>query len=557
MNAPPSPHSKAPAFLPDAIAGISIAGLLLPEAVAYAGIGNLPPQSGLIALLAGLFCYALVGRSRFAIVSATSSSAAVLAAACASLAGSDGDLRLALAAGLVAVSGAYFVLAGIARLGAASNFIAKPVLRGFTFGLGLVIIIKQLPKVTGIDPANSDVFRFALELFVRIGSWSLHGVALCAGALALLFALSRFKRLPAALIVIVLGIAVGHTPYVHGHALALVGPIDMRLAAPSLPHLTGAQWLRLGELAVALTFILYAESYGSVRGFALKHGDAFFPNRELVALGVANLASGLFHGMPVGAGYSATSANEAAGARSRLAGAVGGGVILLVILALLHYVSYTPEPVLAAIVMHAVGHTLRLETFRPYFHWRRDRIVILAAVAAVLLLGVLDGLLAAVGVSLLMTLRELSEPRLTVLGRVGDGHDFLGVSSHPEARPVPYLLIVRPEAPLFFANADRMLALVRKRMADYGRGELTAVVLSLEESPDLDGTSVEALADLAREVAARGVRLVLARLKDPVIDVLTRAAIPELPGPALVKLSVDDAVLEALRPAADHRTAAP
>jgi MFS superfamily sulfate permease-like transporter len=326
----------------------------------------------------------------------------------------------------------------------------------------------------------------------------------------------------------------------------LVGAIHLQLQAPSLPQLSSSEWLRLGELAFALLFVLYAESYSSIRSFALKHGDGFSANRELVALGVANLASGLFQGMPVGAGYSGTSANEAAGAQSRLAAWIAALIVLAIVLTLLPYVALTPEPILAAIVINAVSHTLKPGALRPYFRWKRDRVVALAAIAAVLLLGILDGLLAAVGVSLLMTLRDLSIPKVSVLGRLSQSHDFVDVVAHPEAKQTPGLLIVRPEEPLFFANVDRMFTFIRQRIEAAEGKTIHTIILSLEESPDLDGTCIEALEEFAGYLRERGIKLLLARLKDPVLDVLGHAAIPGLSPSELKNWSVDDAVEAAL-----------
>jgi high affinity sulfate transporter 1 len=536
------PPIAAPALLPDFIAGLSIAGLLVPEAVAYSGIATLPPQYGVIALLAGLICYGLIGKSRFAVVSATSSSAAVLAAATIALAGGDTNLKLALATGLVILTGAFFVAAGLARLGAISDFIAKPVLRGFAFGLAIVIILKQLPKILGVTSHYGDLPRYAFDLLRQVESWNPAGVATGTVAVIILFVLRPHPRIPASLLAIVLGIAAQWLFGLDHHGVALVGSIHLALQMPALPQLAWSEWLRLGELAFALLFVLYAESYSSIRGFALKYGDSFSPNRELAALGVANVASGLFQGMPVGAGYSGTSANEASGAQSKLAAWFAALVVLTIVLTLLPYIALTPEPILAAIVINAVSPTLNPAGLRLYFRWRRDRIVALAAVAAVLLFGILDGLLAAVGFSLLMTLRDLSEPKVSVLGRLGAGHDFVSLASHPEASIVPGLLIVRPEEPLFFANADRMFTFIRQRIESAGNTAIHTVILSLEESPDLDGTCIEALEEFSKYLTERGVGLLLARLKDPVLAVLGHAAIPYLPPSALTNWSVDDAV---------------
>ncbi|GAB3629967.1 membrane protein [Pandoraea terrae] len=525
----------------DIVAGCSIAGLLLPEAVAYAGIGNLPPQAGLIGLLVGLVVYGLAGTSRFAVVSATSSSAAVLAAATLSMDVAGGSLRLALAAGLVMLAGLFLLIAGLARLGGITDFIAKPVLRGFTFGLAATIILRQIAGVAGVKSGYNDLPRFAYQLLQEVGAWNLRALAVCLAAVVLLFAVKRWRRVPGAMVVIVLGIASAYVVDLPRYGIHEVGAITMPHVTLGLPDLSRVQWLRLGELAVAMVLIIYAESYGSIRSFALKHGDPTSPNRDLMALGIANLGSGALYGMPVGAGYSATSANEAAGAQSRLAGGCAAVLIALIVALLLPQLARTPEPVLAAIVIHAVSHTLTLDAFRPYWIWRRDRLLVVAACVAVLLLGVLHGLLTAIGISLALTLRKFSEPKVSQLGRLGDGHDFVDVAAHPEARTVPGILIVRPEAPIFFANAERVLAHVRQMRAEAEEG-IHTVIISLEESPDVDGSTIEALRTFAADVAASGQRLLLVRLKPPVLDVLSRAASDALTRDALHDLSVDQCV---------------
>lgn len=525
----------------DALAGLSIAGLLLPEAVAYSSIGNLPPQAGVIALFAGLLCYGLFGRSRFAIVSATSSSAVVLAAATTSIAHGDAGLRLTLAIALVMITGLFFLLAGLARMGNVTDFIAKPVLRGFAFGLSIVIVVKQCASVVGVHPPNGDMLRFVPTLLDRIADWNPVGIAVGATALALLFLLARIRYVPGGLIVIVLGIAAGQWLNLQQYGVALVDTIQLNLTMPTLPLLSRSEWLRVGELGFAMVMILYAESYGSIRSFAVKHGDTVSPNRDLLALGASNLLSGLFHGMPVGAGYSATAANEAAGAQSRLASWIAALTVLAIVLTVLPSIALTPQPVLAAIVIHAVGHTLNPAIFRPYFRWRRDRLVVIAAVIGVLVLGVLDGLLAAVGISLMLLLQRFSESTITVLGRLGDGHDYVNTALHPEAQPVAGILILRPDEPLFFANVERIL-LQARRTIGAAEPSMHSVILSLEESPDLDSSSLEALHDFSLFVASRNKRLLLARLKDPVIDLLQRVAPADLAAASFSALSVAEAV---------------
>jgi MFS superfamily sulfate permease-like transporter len=521
-------------------AGLSIAGLLLPEAVAYSGIAGLPPQAGVIALFAGLLAYGLLGTSRFAIVSATSSSAAVLLAATASMAGTSPQQRMLLAVGIVLLTGLFFVVAGLARLGAVSNFIAKPVLRGFALGLALTIVVKQIPHAVAFQPVHGDLPRFAWELVSGWRHWNAAGLAMAVAALLLMRALARWRGLPAALLVIAAGIALDASGWCERWGIAAVGPIRLDFSNPGIPSLSRAEWLRLGELAFAMALILYAESYGSIRTFALRHGDRVDANRDLMALGAANLLSGVFHGMPVGAGYSATSANEVAGAQSRAAGLVACAVVGLAVWLLLPWIESTPEPLLAAIVIHAVGHTLNPAALRPYFAWRRDRLIVVLAFVAVLALGVLDGLLLAIAASLLMLLQTLSRSHVSWLGRLADTHDFVDVARHPDAVVPAGLLIARPEAPLFFGNADPVFAAIRERLRTLGSP--TGVVLSLEDSADLDATSVEALCDFAVRLHQDGVPLVLARVKDPVRDLLARVASPALPPACYAGWSVDDAV---------------
>ena len=538
------PATDSPAATPtwhlDLVAGLSIAGLLLPEAVAYSGIAGLPPQAGVIALFVGLATYGLLGRSRYAIVSATSSSAAVLAAGTLALAGADSVSRAAMGATLVLLAGVCFLIAGVARLGGLSHLIARPVLRGYTFGLAFVIALKQLPHLLGVADMHGDFVPKLLVQLVAAAS-QLKPATAGAGVLALLllFASERLRRVPGSLLVIALGVAA--SAWLEARGVALTGNIELAhaLGWPTWP--SSGQWLPSVELAAALLLILYAESYSSIRGFALKHGDPVQPNRDLLVLGVANVVSGVLHGMPVGAGYSATSANDAAGARSRWSGLIAAAAVLVLVLFALRWIERIPQPVLAAIVIHAVSKSLRLAIFAPYLRWHRDRLVALAAVVAVLSLGILDGLLFAIAFSLVMLLRQLATPRLSVLGRLADGHDFVSIAQHPEAKEPPGMLIVRPEEPLFFANAETVLAQARQHVE--AQSGLRRVVLSLEESPDLDGTVLEALADFVAWLAARGIELRVARLKDEARDALQRMALPQLPTQALQDWSVEDAVL--------------
>ncbi len=528
---------KTTASPADLLAGLSIAGLLLPEAVAYSGLASLPPQAGVIALFAGLTCYGLIGRSRFAIVTATSSSAAVLASATLFLGGTDPLLRAAFAAFLVIGTGLAFVLAAGLRLGAISSLIARPVLRGYTFGLALVIVVKQWPHLVGLHTHSTGFFSLLLEIAHSFAAWHLASLACGLVALAGLFALERLPRVPGALVVIIASIAAAGALAARG--VALTGPIRLALGLPTFVLPPGTHWLALVEFSLALMFILFAESYGSIRTYALKHEDPVQPNRDLLALGVANIVSGLLQGTPVGAGYSGTSANDAAGAVSRFSGLCAAAVVGVLVLLFLPWIERIPEPVLAAIVIHAVSKSLRLSVFANYFRWQRDRTIAIASVLAVMFLGVMNGLLAAIVFSIAMLLRSLAKPRVAVLGKVG-GHDYVSTARFPHALTPADVLVIRPEEPLFFANAEPILTQVRALAL--GQPAAKLLVLSLEESPDLDSTALETLAEFCTWFAARGGEVRVARLKESAREALLRAGVAQLHAGTLDYSSVDDAV---------------
>ena len=525
---------------PDLVAGLSVAGLALPEALAYAGIAGMPPLAGLVAAILGLSCYALLGTSRYAIVTATSSSAAVLAGALHSIPGIGAAQSIAFAAALVLLAGLLFLLCSVLRLGRMAQFIARPVVRGFTLGLAIVITVRQLAKLCGFHARQNALAPMIAELYARRGEWQAASLLLGGTTLLLLLLLRRWPRLPGTLIVLVLGILAAPWLSARLGGVALVGNIDLGLISARIPALDFETWFRAAELALALLLILFAESYSSVRGAALRHDERIDVNRELLALGVANLASGLLQGVPVGAGYSATMANESFGARSRLAGAAAAGFVAIALWLLRDWVARIPDPVLAAIVIFAMRHAVSLEPLRPYLLWKRDRPVIVTAFAAVLLLGVLNGLLVGIAVSLALLIRELTQPRLTVLGRLGESHDFVRLGAHAEVHPVPGVLILRPEEPLFFANVEAVLDSAAAKLA--AAAPVRTLVLSLEETPNLDGTCIEVLGQFAAKMQRDGRTLCLARLKEPVIAVLTVASLPGLPDSALSGSSVDAVV---------------
>lgn len=530
--------------LADLLAALSVTGLLIPEAVAYAQLAGMPARAGLLALLCGLVAYGLVGRNRFAIASATSSGALILASGLAALGAENEASRAAYAACVVGAAGAWFVLASVFRLGFLAQYVARPVLRGVTLGLAISITVSQLPVWFGLH-ASGNTWQKISFLLRHLGQ--IHPASFAVGLLGLLILFGwRSRRQPVALWLIALSIVCAKFFHLDTHGVKLVGDISLAAFRPDFQAVRSEVWLNIAQLGGLLALMLYAESYSSIRGFAVRYGEKTEPNRDLMALGLANLSSGLFGGLAVGAGFSATSANEQAGAQSRAAGWFAAGLVVLTIALALPQLAWIPDPILAAIVIHAVSHGLSWKPLGTYFRWNRDRRVVMSAVLAVLVFGVLNGLLIAVVISVLLTLARFSQPKICELGRWNGSHNFVNLARFPSAIRLPGLLVLRVDGPLFFANVDSILDQLRERLHGSRNEPVHSVILSMEESPDLDGTCVEALGTLANELAGQGRQLRLCRLHSSALQVLREANFSALTPAQLSSLSVDDAVRAAL-----------
>ena len=500
-------------------AGISVAGILLPSAIAYAAIAGLTPDRAIVATIMGLLVYACVGGSRFAMVAPTSSSAAILAA---SLAGMEVNpaLRAPESVAMVLLAGAFFLAGGVARLGALASFLSRPVLRGFTFGIGIIITLRQLPAIFGVNVTSTAPWRVVEQIIVQAHDWNWPSLMLGLCGLATLLWVRRFRAIPGAVLVLAAGIAIGEWGNPAVWHTALVGQIAMGRVQFGWPDLSSVQWTRMAEFALPLVMILFAESWGSVRGLALLHGDKVQPNRELLAFGAANLASGLVHGMPVGAGFSASSAGEVAGAKTRFAGVLAAVAILAMVVAGRGAIAHLPQSILGVVVISALFHALDPAPLLRLWRMGRDEWVATAAVVAVVGFGVLDGMMVAVGLSVLALLQRLARSRLAVLGRLAGGHDFVDLARNPKAVADPKILVLRPAEPLFFANVERVIEDLSARAAAL---DVRVVVMSLEESPDLDSTALEALIECDERLKAAARVLLLARTKDEVREGLRRA----------------------------------
>ena len=509
-------------LIADIVAGLSVASILLPEAVAYAAIAHLPIQHAIIGLLVGLVCYACLGGSQFAIVAPTSSAAALMAAVVLSLHPIDNDNAASLGFALVILTGIGLLIFAKARLGRLSAFVSRPVLHGFSFALAITIIIRQLPILLGIDVHASDPFKIVIELATHANEFAIWNTTLGISALVLLIILKRWGNIPGAFLVLIIGICLSKWLNLTDYHIGIVGQINIHRPELDLPQLSPNKWLQLAELACGLLIIIVAESWGSIRSISLNHGNVIEPNRELLALGTANLLSGLLQGMPVGAGFSVSSANEQAGAKTKLAGIIAAILLLLMVGFAPQWIALIPEAIVAAAVISALSHALNPKSIIYLWQMNRDQYLALAAILAVLAFGVLHGMLIAIGLSLASAIRSFSNPSVRELGELDHSRDYVDRKNHTGVLIHAHLLIVRPEEPLFFASVEGIISEIHRYLKN--RDDIRFLIISLEESADLDSTSAESLIELADDLATHHQILLLARVKDPIRQLLLKIA---------------------------------
>ena len=543
---PPKSDRKGPGW-GDLTAGLCVAGLLIPEAVAYAGLARLPVVHALTATVTGLFIYAVFGGSRFAIVAPTSSTATLAAAAVLSIPGTaDGTHTGAYLQALVALvllAGGILSLLACAGQGQISAFISRPVLRGFAFALAITIVIKQLPDALGFSlPPEmvSDPLHILFFALTHVQNWHLPSLAVALVAGIFVLVLKRFPLLPASMMVIVLSMVAAFFLDLKSMGIQEVGALQRPNFEIRIPTLRLDEWMRAAELAFGLVVLIFAESWGSMRSQALAHGDRLNANKELMVLGVCNMVSSLLQGLPVGAGFSASSANAAAGAQSRWAGAAALFIVAVAVAVALPVFHLLPRPVLAIAVISALWHAVSPGPLITVWRMNRDRLLLVGSVIAVLLLGVLYGMLAAIALSLIAALRRFSQPVVHELGQLGTSRNFVVLDGHTDAATVAGVMILRPEEPLFFASAERVVADVL--MAAGNKPSVKFVILSLEESSDLDSTAAECLLELHKRLKNNGQQLTLARVKGPVRELLAHLAPNELGTAERMFWSVADAV---------------
>jgi high affinity sulfate transporter 1 len=435
---------------------------------------------------------------------------------------------MALVSAATIAAGVIFLLGGLLRLGAVSEFISKPVLKGFVFGLGLTIMVKQAHKLMGIPGGKGNFFHQSWHVVTSLADVNLWTLGLGIVALVIVFLLGALApRVPSAFVVLVLGILSVSWFGLERHGVEVVGTIHAGMPSLSLPRVGEDDLTDVLIGAIGIVLVLVAEALAAGRTFAAKNGYEIAPNQELFAMGAANLTSGLLGGMIVGGGMSGTAANDGAGARTQLSTITASLSVGLTLAFLLPLFRNLPEAVLGAIVVHAVAHLADVGTLKYYAKLRTGSIwVALAALVGVLQMGILKGLIFAVGLTLIALMRKLSSPQDSVLGRLPGSENFVDVARHPEAKQIPGLLIFRPNGILFFANANRVHSRLRELVRTSGPS-LRAVIINLEASPEIDVTCLEMLGQLRSELCESGIHLYFARVTDLVRDLFERSGLIE------------------------------
>ena len=510
----------------DVIAGVVLTTLLVPQGMAYAELAGLPPITGLYTSILCLLGYAVFGPSRILVLGPDSSLGPMIAATILPLAGAGGDPEraIALASLLALMVAAIMILGAVAKLGFIADLISKPTMIGYMNGLALTILVGQLPKLFGFKVSAEGLIREVTGFVKGLA----HGEAVAAAAvvgiagIVLILVLQRWlPKVPAVLIMVVLAIAATSVFSLADHGVSLVGVLPRGFPPLTIPHVRLADLGPLFAGALGIAVVSLADTISTASAFAARTGQEVRGNGEMIGIGAANLAAGLFQGFPVSTSGSRTAVAERSGAKTQLTGVTGAALIILMIVLIPGLFRNLPQPALAAVVITAslsladIPGTIRL--------WRQRKTEFALSITAFLgvaLLGVLPGIAIAVALSILNVFRRAWWPYDTELGRAEGLEGYHDLRTHPEAQQLPGLVIYRFDAPLFFANAKTFRDEVR-RLAS-AEPKPTWILIAAEPVTDVDTTASDVLEDLDEALNAQGISLVFAELKDPVRDKIER-----------------------------------
>ena len=528
----------------DVIAGVTVAALIVPKNLGYAGIAGIPLQNGLYAAAAGAILYAIFGTCRQISMGPSSGLAAVAASAVATAGITEpGDIAT-FVAGITLISGLLFLLLAVLRMGWIAQFLSRAVVTGFLFGAAIDVVIGELPKLTGTDTSGSNSFQELRSWFATLGDTHLTTLVVGVASLVVVFGI-RFvaPRIPGALALVVGGLVASFLFDFGERGVSLVGDVPSGLpsfAVPS-PSLMIEHGGTAIVAAVALMLIGFSQTAGDARAFAAKHRYQIDVDQESVAQSAANIGSGLLHGMPVSTSLSASSLNDHSGAKTGLASITSGVMVLLTLLFLAPLFSQLPKPVLGALIIEAVvmGMMNVPEMRRMYRVQRFDFWVAVAAIIGTLAFGVLAGVVIGIGLSLLWLIAVATHPQMPTLGREPGTQVFRDVVENPADEQFPGVEVIRFDGGLFFATADALEDRVRELIH---QPDVQCVVLDCEGINFVDSQGSAALDDLLVLCSQADVTMRLARVKPAVRAVLEREGTLERLGAARIHGNVHRAV---------------
>ena len=514
----------------DVAAGLVLTTMLVPVGLAYAEASGVPGICGLYATIVPLLAYAVFGPSRILVLGPDSSLAPLILSVVLPLSAGDPQRAVAVAGVMALVSGAVCIAAGLARLGFVTELLSKPIRYGYMNGIALTVILSQLPKLFGfsIDAKGPVRQLVAIVQHVLAGQSNLVTLAIGTGSLALILLLKRYPRIPGTLIAVVAAtILVGALELATRAGVAILGALPQGLPRPSLPLIGTDDLLPVltGGLAVAL--VSFADTSVLSRTYAARMGVPVDPNQEMVGLGAANLAAGFFQGFPISSSSSRTPVAEAAGARTQLTGVVGAIAIALLLLLAPSLLRNLPTAALAAVVIAAAIGLIEINDLRRIYRIQQWEFWLsMVCLAGVAVLGAIPGIAVAITIAVIEFLWDGWRPHSAVLSEVAGIRGYHDISRHPEGRLIPGLVLLRWDAPLFFANAelfhDRVLAAVAAAPTP-----VRWLVVTAEPVTSVDVTSADMLRELDDELRAAGVVLHFAEMKDPVKDKLRRFGLAE------------------------------
>ena len=521
------PKYKLAWLRPDIIAGLTVWAVLVPEAMAYAGIAGVHPVIGLYTVPIPLIAYAVFGTSRTMIIGPDSATALISGVTIGAVVAKHGSAPFeALTAALAVMVGVFFLLFGLLRMGWVANFISTPVMKGFIQGLVWVTIIGQVPKLFGIDGGSGNFFEKTWDVVLKLPEANLTTTVIGLASLALLFAFARFlPRVPGALTTVVIAIAVVSVFGLGDRGVEIVGSVKAGLPPFGIPDVKLADLAAIVPGALAIVLLGYAESLGAAKAAQEKSGGEIDPDQELVSHGPANLGAGLSGGFIVVGSLSKTSVAMGAGGKTQLSSLINAGFVFLTLMFLMPLFENLPHATLGAIVIHAMlglvdfGYLKRLRGISP-----QEFALAMTAFAGELIFGVLQGIGIGVVLSIIALIYRASYPSTAVLGQIPGQEAYRDVKRHPEAKTLPGLLLFRFDSILFFANANHF-ADTLKGAVSTAEVPVKAVLVDAETVSAIDTTACDALIKLQSELAAQGIALAFARVRDPVRDVMQRAGV--------------------------------